>query len=273
MNDHDRALLGRLMAMRIEPAGARLGFVARLARENGWTADHAGRVMTEYRRFLFLAATTGLEVTPSDAVDQAWHLHLAYSQHYWGVLCGNILGVPLHHGPTEGGRAERTRYDVQYRATLDSYRAAFGEAPPVDIWPDAATRFAPQRFERVDRSCHWVVPHRPAQAAVLLPALAGCAAWGASANGEVVEASFGGIVAVGLLLGFGAVIVNGIRRAGRRGGGSRDSSSSDSSDSSGDSGSGWSWFGSDSSDSNDSGSSDSSCGSSCGGGCGGGGGD
>jgi hypothetical protein len=45
-----------LAAMRIEPAGAALSFEARLAREQGWTADKTVRVMREYRRFLYLAA-------------------------------------------------------------------------------------------------------------------------------------------------------------------------------------------------------------------------
>ena len=62
----------------IGPADAALPFAARLARENGWSDAHAARVMEEYRRFCFLATTAGHEVTPSDAVDQAWHLHLTY---------------------------------------------------------------------------------------------------------------------------------------------------------------------------------------------------
>jgi hypothetical protein len=78
-----QALLGRLEAMQIEPAGAERTFVSRLAEENGWSLGFAARVMTEYRRFLFLAATTDHQVTPSDEVDQAWHLHLAYTRHYW----------------------------------------------------------------------------------------------------------------------------------------------------------------------------------------------
>lgn len=103
------ALLGRLEAMRIEPEGADRTFVSRLAEENGWTPAYAERVLNEYRRFLFLAVTAGHAVTPSDEVDQAWHLHLAYSRHYWGELCPQILGRPLHHGPTAGGRAEAAR--------------------------------------------------------------------------------------------------------------------------------------------------------------------
>jgi len=253
----EKTLLGRLMAMRIEPAGARTGFAARLAGENGWTPGFADQVMTEYRRFLFLAATTGREMTPSDAVDQAWHLHLAYSRHYWGVLCGEILHRPLHHGPTAGGADERQRYDTQYRDTLAAYAAAFGHRPPVSIWPAAAERFGPHRFERVDRSRQWVVPRRSAPAALLLPLLAGCAALGATSGGAAAaDSGFGGVFGLGLVLVVGLVIVNAIRRSNRGGRRGDDSDGCGGSDS-------------DSSDSSDSSySSDSGCG---GGGCGGGG--
>lgn len=124
----------------IGPPDAALSFAVRLARENRWSEVFAARVIGEYKRFCFLAVTAGHEVTPSDAVDQAWHLHLAYSRDYWQRFCPEVLGRELHHGPTAGGGAERARYFEQYARTLQSYEAAFGHAPE-DIWPDASTRF------------------------------------------------------------------------------------------------------------------------------------
>ncbi|MEK6230809.1 MAG: hypothetical protein N2A42_03075 [Luteolibacter sp.] len=35
--------------------------------------------MTEYKRFVALAMLAGHPVTPSEEVDQAWHLHLVYT--------------------------------------------------------------------------------------------------------------------------------------------------------------------------------------------------
>jgi hypothetical protein len=127
-------------AYRIGPSDAALSFSARLARENRWSEDFACRVIEEYKRFCFLAVTAGHEVTPSDAVDQAWHLHLTYSRDYWARFCPEVLGRELHHGPTAGGTNERDRYFEQYAQTLKSYEAAFGPAPQ-DIWPDARRRF------------------------------------------------------------------------------------------------------------------------------------
>ena len=131
----------RLADYTIGPEQAALSFEQRLARENRWDRAFAGRVVTEYKRFCYLAVTAGHEVTPSDAVDQAWHLHLTYSRDYWERFCPHVLGTPLHHGPTAGGDAERQRYYDQYARTLQSYEAHFGAAPPADIWPPAARRF------------------------------------------------------------------------------------------------------------------------------------
>lgn len=127
----------------IGPSDASFSFADRLARENRWTMDHANRVIGEYKRFCYLARTAapGEQVTPSDAVDQAWHLHLTYSCDYWEVFCPEILGADFHHGPTAGGTVERARYYDQYAATLKAYENTFGAPPPADIWPDANRRF------------------------------------------------------------------------------------------------------------------------------------
>lgn len=138
---HDE-LWHRLAAHDIGPPDATLTFAARLARETRWSLDHAEAVIGEYKRFCYLAITAGHEMTPSDAVDQAWHLHLTYSRDYWHSFCPHVLRADLHHGPTKGGAAERDRFYHQYAATLAAYEAAFGHAPPITIWPDAHRRFS-----------------------------------------------------------------------------------------------------------------------------------
>lgn len=154
----DAGLWARLEEMKLDAPGASLTFAARLARENGWTMQHTHDVITEYRRFLYLAARAGHPVTPSDAVDQAWHLHLVYTRHYWGVLCKDVLGFELHHGPTLGGEHEQAKFSDWYQRTLDSYRDVFGE-PPADVWPEGAERFdVHRRMQRVDVAASWVVP-------------------------------------------------------------------------------------------------------------------
>jgi hypothetical protein len=154
----DAALWSRLQAMQLDAPDASLTFTRRLARENGWSVARAREVVEEYRRFLYLAARAGHPVTPSDAVDQAWHLHLVYTRHYWGVLCREVLGFDLHHGPTLGGQREQAKFGDWYSRTLESYRSAFGE-PPAGIWPGVEDRFeGVERMQRVDLGTSWVIP-------------------------------------------------------------------------------------------------------------------
>ncbi len=161
-------------------------FSERLARENDWTLQYTHRVIKEYKRFVVLALTATHSVTPSDAVDQAWHLHLLYSQSYWGDLCADTLDYPLHHQPSRGGVAESQKHHADYERTLATYAASFGEAPPGDIWPTVAKRFwRGRRFTRVDGQGAWVLSkratvHSIAFAAAMLGVFLPIAGWGAS---------------------------------------------------------------------------------------------
>ena len=133
-------------------------FHERLAAENGWTIGYTARAITEYRRFLFLAVVAGRTVCPSDQVDQVWHLHLLYTRSYWDRLCGDTLGIPLHHAPSRGGEDERSKYEDLYRRTLESYRACFESEPPADIWPLPIVRFGEDlHFRRVNSKRCWIV--------------------------------------------------------------------------------------------------------------------
>ena len=151
MNIQELTTWIRLSNLDFDAAHAALPFSARLARDNGWSRDFAAKAIEEYRKFCFLAVHAGHPVTPSDEIDQVWHQHLTYSRHYWGALCRDTLGSPLHHGPTQGGAAEDRKFRDWYEATLASYRRYFGE-PPSDVWPAAAERFRERNaFVRVNR--------------------------------------------------------------------------------------------------------------------------
>jgi len=119
-------------ALRTLPLPA--GLAQRLRTEQGWSLAFTAAVIAEYRRFLILATTTGVNVTPSRTVDHAWHAHLEYTTHYWDTLCGEVLGEPLHHTPGEPG--DEAHYRQQYLNTLDLYHATFGEAAPPSCWPN-----------------------------------------------------------------------------------------------------------------------------------------
>ena len=159
--DHDapvRDLWMRISTFQLDDETASLPFSKRLARENGWSRQFACRVVREYKKFCFIAITAKHGVTPSDDVDQAWHLHLLYTRSYWDGFCAHALGRPLHHGPTRGGNDESSKFRRWYGDTLRSYQQIFGP-PPGDIWPDVETRFAPgTSFRRVNLRDYWLLP-------------------------------------------------------------------------------------------------------------------
>lgn len=153
------ALWRRIREFDLDDPDSSLPFSRRLARENGWNHKYALAVIEEYRRFCYLAFRAGHPVTPSDEVDQAWHLHLLYTRSYWDEFCPDVLEGPLHHGPTRGGRMEGDKFHDWYQKTLDSYTGIFGAAPPEDIWPPVEARFADAAaFRRINIATDWVLP-------------------------------------------------------------------------------------------------------------------
>ena len=137
---------------------ASFSFTDRLARENGWSIEFSKRVVDEYKKFIYMSVVSGKALTPSDEVDQAWHLHLVYSYSYWVEMCENTLGgFRLHHGPTKGGMTEKKRYDDQYSQTLEFYQNEFGYEAPRDVWPSHDVRFGKINFRRVSMHDNYVL--------------------------------------------------------------------------------------------------------------------
>lgn len=210
-------LLARIEALEIDKPGIPQPFSGRLARENGWSRDFAERAVGEYKRFVYLAVRAGHPVTPSEVVDEVWHLHLCHTRSYWDELCAGILGRPLHHDPTEGGASEDRKFRNWYSRTLESYREVFNEDAPADIWPPVEERFAMTTEKAAPRS-HRVAPKQTARRiagllvlAGLVPVLGGCGGMMAVTDGSswLCPAFFVGLV---VLLAF-----RGAKRGGRRG--------------------------------------------------------
>ena len=208
----DLLLRQRVEAFEIDSGTPSLTFAKRLARENGWSVRYAERVVVEYKRFAILAAMAGHPVTPSEEVDQAWHLHLTYTESYWRRFCGEVLEFELHHHPTTGGSTEQTKFFDWYERTLESYRREFKQEPPADIWPSPEQRFATVGQARwVDTSRHWVVSRRKVAstlmwAALLIgpPLLGGCAGGPApgpfAMGGSAFLLFYSGVVLVGIVV-------------------------------------------------------------------------
>ncbi len=152
-------LYARIQALTIDQPGASFPFSERLAREHQWSLLYTQRVIEEYKKFLFLAIVADHPVTPSNAVDQAWHLHLTYTHSYWNDLCAQILSRPLHHHPTQGGQQQRELFWDCYSKTLNSYESFLGYCAPADIWPTPVTQFQQAgHFRQVNAQDYWIIP-------------------------------------------------------------------------------------------------------------------
>lgn len=159
MPEPDTDLWRAIRDFELDDPDSGLPFTSRLAREQAWTHAEAARAIREYRRFLYLATAAGHPVTPSEAVDQVWHLHLLYTRSYWNRLCGEVLGRELHHEPTKGGGVETEKFTDWYSRTLESYQEHFGQTPPPDLWPASKIRMARKPAARwVDPARFWIVP-------------------------------------------------------------------------------------------------------------------
>ncbi len=110
-------------------------FSKKLQQKQRWTADYTSRVIAEYRRFIFLCCVLPRGASPSEAVDEAWHLHLTYTHNYWTQLCRNTIFKELHHHPSRGGPEEKEKHERWYHETLEAYLEVFEQPPPPDIWP------------------------------------------------------------------------------------------------------------------------------------------
>lgn len=162
MSFEELELYRRIQAFQIDRINVSLPFSKRLARENQWSLNYTHRVIEEYKKFLFLTMVADHPVTPSNAIDQTWHLHLTYTHSYWDVLCAQVLQKSLHHHPTQGGRQQRTHFWDCYCKTLASYERFFGDRAPNDIWASPTVRFRQAgQFKRVNDQEYWLIPKRP----------------------------------------------------------------------------------------------------------------
>jgi hypothetical protein len=201
MTNKQQELFEKLSHWQLDRIDSSLSFSKRLARENSWTHTYARSVTEEYKKFIFLAVHAGHPVTPSDAVDQAWHLHLTYTKSYWEDLCEGILQQKLHHNPTKGGAKENAKFKDWYNRTLISYQHFFGNFPPSHVWPSVTERFDKAKyFKRINTEKVWIIPKPRISVRTLSFLLV------TVLSGILIGCS-GDPVATGLLIGFGAIFL------------------------------------------------------------------
>ena len=157
MTNAQQQLWDKIKDFELDEPTSLLTFTIRLARENGWTIEYAIRVVHEYKKFIFMLCIADHSLTPSDQVDQVWHLHLVYTKSYWIDFCQDTIGKQIHHGPTKGGNKEGEKYESLYDKTLNLYQSLFKRNAPDDIWPSKEIRFGEVNFRRINLDRNWII--------------------------------------------------------------------------------------------------------------------
>jgi hypothetical protein len=157
MNNEELELWNNITEFELDDDESRVMFSDRLAKENGWSKEFAMRAIDEYKKFMFLVCVTNRSLTPSEEVDQVWHLHLLYTRSYWKEFCGEVLKREIHHGPTRGGPDEENKFTDWYAQALFHYKQKFDNDPPPDLWPQTHIRFRNTAFRWIDLSKNWTI--------------------------------------------------------------------------------------------------------------------
>lgn len=97
----------------------------------GWSDQFSSKALDAYKKFSFLAHISKEQVTPSQIVDEVWHLHILHTLAYrnFSAICENFL----HHHP--GMPNEQIKWNGQYLKTIYLYREVFREEPASSAWP------------------------------------------------------------------------------------------------------------------------------------------
>ncbi|KUJ62966.1 hypothetical protein AR687_06120 [Flavobacteriaceae bacterium CRH] len=127
----DTALWSKIENFSLDNPNDQYGFSTRLAFENKWTSFFTKMAILEYKKFMYLAATSSEMVSPSEAVDIVWHQHLIFTNSY-SDLC-TLLGKRIEHIPSTHNRADFEKFHKAKERTRELYEINFGNQPD-EIW-------------------------------------------------------------------------------------------------------------------------------------------
>ncbi|OJJ18726.1 hypothetical protein BKI52_24285 [marine bacterium AO1-C] len=127
----DKLLWDKIVAFDFDNPPAEYSFTIRLADENHWTKSFTNQAILEYKKFMYLAATSNGMVSPSKIVDIVWHQHLIFTQSY-DEFC-KILGKNIQHIPSTHDKKDFRKFQEAASRTKHLYIKNFGEQPK-NIW-------------------------------------------------------------------------------------------------------------------------------------------
>jgi hypothetical protein len=127
----NKTLWTQILAFDFDSPMSEYGFSTRLANENYWTKEFTQKAVLEYKKFMYLAATSDFMVSPSEIVDQVWHEHLIFTQSYTDFC--TLLGKTIQHVPSTHNKDEFEKFMQAKERTRKLYANSFGEMPK-EIW-------------------------------------------------------------------------------------------------------------------------------------------
>jgi len=142
-------LWNRIDQFQFDDPNAAIKFSDKLASQNNWEKEFTLRAIEEYKKFIFLCSISPSGASPSQIVDEVWHLHLTYTHNYWKEFCAKTLEKEIHHYPSSGGDSENSRHKNWYAETYRIYQEIFREHPPRDIWPKPQSLVSAQHFHEL----------------------------------------------------------------------------------------------------------------------------
>lgn len=127
----NQELWAKILKFDLDNPPGEYGFSIRLANENFWTVEFTEKVILEYKKFMYLAATSDFMVSPSEIIDVVWHQHLIFTRSYRDFC--DILGKQIQHIPSTHNKEEFEKFRQGKERTTKFYERDFGKQPK-DIW-------------------------------------------------------------------------------------------------------------------------------------------
>lgn len=123
----DQVLWKKILDFDLDGPVSEYPFWVRLSLENGWTKSVTQNAVVEYKKFMYLAATSREMVSPSGIVDLVWHEHLIFTKSY-SEFC-DLIGKRIEHFPATGQAGETAKFEHAKRHTATAYESCFGKQP------------------------------------------------------------------------------------------------------------------------------------------------
>lgn len=131
----DKILWEKIQEYDLDKPYSQYGFSTRLEKDNYWTKDFTQKAILEYKKFMYLAGTSELMVSPSEIIDIVWHQHLTFTKSYEDFC--RVIGKKIHHIPSTHNRDEADRFKQAKEHTNNLYKETFGRQPE-EIWKYAS---------------------------------------------------------------------------------------------------------------------------------------